>query len=220
MTHPLAAVPKKGSTKLRIVVDMTASLLDESLIAHRFILPQVEDVARKCYGGAWLMCVDLVDGFYSVEVAGPDRKYLGLKHPRTGKYYRYTRLAMGSAASPAAFSRLVSWAVQEVRKYPEFDQHEMVINDTDTNMPRIYGVDKRGAPTPDLSFFVDDGLIIAHEGGVLESIREVGLGAGIQAGMENMHAEDSWPLPATGLLRLRIRYSRQRRGGSLYKIVG
>ena len=161
MTHPLAAVPKKGTTKLRLVVDMTASLLNDCLVAHRFILPQVEDVARKCYAGAWMICADLVDGFYGVEVRGEDRQYLGLKHPRTGKYYRYTRLAMGAACSPAAFSRLVAWAVQEAQAYPEFAPVRMVINDVDPNMPRIYGVNSQGLPVTNQAWFVDDGLLVA-----------------------------------------------------------
>ena len=62
---------------------------------------------------------DLHDGFYGIEVRGEDRKYLGLRHPRTGKYYRYARLAMGAACSLAAFSRLVAWAMWEARKYEE-----------------------------------------------------------------------------------------------------
>ena len=161
MTHPLAAVPKKGTTKLRLVVDMTASLLNDCLVAHRFILPQVEDVARKCYAGAWMICADLVDGFYGVEVRGKDRRYLGLRHPRTGKYYRYTRLAMGAACSPAAFSRLVSWAVQAAQAYPEFAPVRMVVNDDDPNMPRIYGVNERGRPVTNQAWFVDDGLLVA-----------------------------------------------------------
>ena len=161
MTHPLAAVPKKGSDKLRIVIDMTATMLNECLVAHRFILPQVQDVAARCYPGAWLMTAGLVDGFYGVEVREEDRKYLGLRHPRTGKYYRYTRLAMGAACSPAAFSRLVAWAVKEADEYPEFKVERVVVNDTDPNMPRVYGVGRDGLPVATSDWFVDDGCIVA-----------------------------------------------------------
>ena len=161
MTHPMAAVPKKHSEKLRIIIDCTASLLNECLVAHRFVLPQVQDAARKCYKGCWMMTCDLQDGFYAVEVSGPDRKFLGLKHPRTGKYYRYTRLGMGMSCSPSAFSRLVSWAVTIAREYPEFKATRMVVNDTDPNMPRVYGCEESGKPVATSDWFVDDGLIVA-----------------------------------------------------------
>jgi hypothetical protein len=161
MTHPLAAVEKKGSDKLRIVIDMSVTMLNECLIAHRFILPQVEDVADKCYPGCYMMTADLQDGFYGVEVRGEDRKYFGLQHPKTGKYYRYTRLAMGAACSPAAFSRLVSWAMREAPAYKEFRVARVVVNDSDPNMPRVYGVGSDGAPVATSSWFVDDGCIIA-----------------------------------------------------------
>ena len=160
MTHPMAAVPKKHSEKLRIIVDCTASLLNDCLVAQRFVLPMVQDAARKLYRGCWMMTADLQDGFYAVEVTGADRKYLGLRHPRTGLYYRYTRLAMGMACSPSAFSRLVSWAVKIASKYPEFHVERMVINDHDPNMPRIYAVGKDGRPVPTSDWFVDDGLIV------------------------------------------------------------
>ena len=161
MTHPMAAVPKKHSDKLRIIVDCTASMLNECLIAQRFVLPQVQDAARKCYKGCWMMTVDLQDGFYGVEVTGPDRMYLGLRHPRTGKYYRYTRLAMGMACAPHAFSRLVAWAVKVAGEYPEFKATRMVVNDTNPNMPRVYGVDAEARPVPTSDWFVDDGLLVA-----------------------------------------------------------
>jgi site-specific DNA-cytosine methylase len=161
MTHPLSAVAKKGSEKVRVIIDMTASLLNECLVAQRFILPTVEDVATKCYRGAWMMTADLVDGFYGVEVCEEDRKYLGLRHPRTGKYYRYSRLAMGNRASPAAFSRLVAWAMREAAQYPEFKAVRVVVNDTDPHMPRVYGVGADGLPCATSDWFVDDGCIVA-----------------------------------------------------------
>ena len=161
MTHPLAAVSKKGSEKLRIVIDMSITMLNECLVAHRFILPQVQDVADRCYPGCFMITADLQDGFYGVEVRGEDRKYLGLRHPKTGKYYRYTRLAMGAACSPAAFSRLVSWAMRGAYQYEEFKVVDVVVNDSDPNMPRVYGVGGDGAPVATSSWFVDDGCIIA-----------------------------------------------------------
>jgi hypothetical protein len=161
MTHPMAAVAKKGTTKLRLVIDMSVTLLNDCLVAQRYVLPQVADVAAKCYKGCYMITADLVDGFYAVEVRGEDRKYLGIKHPRTGKYYRYTRLVMGAASSPVAFSRLVAWAARDLYEYPEFRPERMVVNDTDPSMPRVYGVDKEGVPVATVQFFVDDSCIVA-----------------------------------------------------------
>lgn len=161
MSHPLAAVAKKGTSKVRIVVDLSVTGINACMIAQRYIMPQPSDVAAKCYKGAWMITADLADGFYGVEVHGPDRKYLGLKHPTTGLYYRYTRLSMGASCSPAAFTRLVAWAVKEANTYPEFKPTRMVVNDHDVHMPRVYGVNAEGEPVATSSWFVDDGCIVA-----------------------------------------------------------
>ena len=178
MSHPLAAVAKKGTDKLRLVIDMTATMLNECLIAQRFILPQVQDVVDHCYPGAWLMTCDLQDGFYGIEVCEEDRMYLGLQHPKSGKWYRYTRLAMGAACSPAAFSRLVAWAMKEAEKYPEFgggaasETTHVVENDDDPHMPRVYVATATGEPIPVVKWFVDDGCLIGPTKEAVEAAYE------------------------------------------------
>lgn len=161
MTHPMAAVAKKGTTKLRLVIDMSVTVLNDCLVARRFVLPQVADVAAKCYKGCYMITADLVDGFYAAEARGEHRKYLNIKHPRTGRYYRYTRLVMGAASSLVAFCRLVAWAARDPYEHPEFRPERMVVNDTDPSMPRVYGVDKEGVPVATEQFFVDDSCIVA-----------------------------------------------------------
>ena len=160
MTHPMAAVAKKNSEKLRIVVDLSATGLNDCLIAQRFILPQIDDVVAMSYRGCWYMTCDLQDGFYAVEVADDMRRFLGLKHPRTGAFYRYARLVMGASCAPAAFCRLVAWAVWLVKQEPEFKVVRVVVNDTDPEMPRVYGVNARGEPVVNMDWFVDDGILV------------------------------------------------------------
>lgn len=161
MSHPMAAVAKEGSTKLRLVIDMSVTLLNDCLVAQRFVLPQVADVAAKCYKGCWMLTAGLVDGFYAASVNEESRKYLCIKNPQTGEYYRYARMVMGAASSPVAFSRLVASAARDLYQYPEFKPERMVINDPDPAMPRVYGVDAEGIPVATVQFFVDDSCLVA-----------------------------------------------------------
>ena len=161
MTHPIGAVEKKGSSKKRIVIDMSITGLNICTRPPRFPLPTVEDAVEKAYPGCWMMTADLVDGFYGVAVKKSATKYLGLRHPSTGQLFKYRRLPMGFRPSPFLFCRLVAWAVREAKRYPEFKAARVVVNDSDKLMPRIYGVDEGGLPTATTTFFVDDSLIIA-----------------------------------------------------------
>ena len=161
MTHPIGAVAKKGSTKIRIVIDMSITLLNDNTRPPRFPLPSVADAVEKAYPGCWMMTADLVDGFYGVAVRKQDQRLFGLRHPKTGAYYRYAKLPMGFRPSPFFFCRLVAWAVREAQKYPEFRVASVRINDKDKFMPRVYGVDEEGKPVASTTFFVDDSLIIA-----------------------------------------------------------
>lgn len=162
MTHPIGAVAKKGTTKLRIVIDMSITLLNAETRPPRFPLPTVEDAVEKAYPGCWFMTADLVDGFYGVAVKKAHQKYFGIKHPRTGKWYKFARLPMGFRPSPYFFCRLVAWAMREAQKYPEFKVERVVINDQNKLMPRLYGIgEDSGMPVATTTFFVDDSLIIA-----------------------------------------------------------
>jgi len=76
IVHSCAAVEKKGTTKLRLVVDMTASGLNGALDPPRYILPTMDDVVARSYPGCWYMKMDLTDGFYCTHLKGSARKYL------------------------------------------------------------------------------------------------------------------------------------------------
>lgn len=162
LVSSISAVPKKNSTKLRVVTDMTASGLNEAMTAPRFMLPSVEDVAAGSYGGCWWIVTDLADGFYCQLLHEASQRFLGVRNPENGRLYRYARLPMGLAMSPHNFSRKVAVMVQEaLARFPEFHPVRYVINDTDPHMPRVYGVNAAGRPVASLAYYVDDGIITA-----------------------------------------------------------
>ena len=159
---PLAAVPKKNSDKVRVIIDMTASGVNEVLRPERFVLPTVSDIAAHAYAGCQFIVTDLEDGFYCGLVYDEDTYSLGVRHPRTGQIHRYLRLPMGLACSPHNFCRKVAIMAHKVMsESPEFRPVRIVTNDSDPHMPRVYGVDRRGVPVAGLDYFVDDGIITA-----------------------------------------------------------
>ena len=160
LVNSISAVPKKGTDKLRVVTDMTASGLNDAMIAARFILTSVEEVAADSYAGCWYLVTDLADGFYCQTLHPDSRPYLGVRNPDDGLLYRYTRLPMGLAVSPHNFSRKVAIMVREaLGRFEEFKPVRFVTNDSDPHMPRVYGVNARGEPVASLKYYVDDGIV-------------------------------------------------------------
>ena len=158
--NPLSSVPKKGTDKIRVVVDITASGVNPAMTAPRFVLPMVEDVAADSYEGCFYIITDLSDGFFCQRVHEDDQVYLALRHPGTGKVWVYNRMPFGLVVSPWNFSRKVAIMVQEMlANYPEFKAVRTVVNDEDPHMPRTYGVNAQGRPVCSLKFYVDDGAI-------------------------------------------------------------
>merc|ERR1712091_312941 len=136
MLNPLSSVEKKGSTKRRVITDMSASGLNATITPPRFVLPSVQDVAADAYEGARFCVTDLSDGFMVCRLHRDSTPLLGVRHPRTGKLYTYQVAPQGNAYSPFCFSKQVARMVQEVTSnFPEFRPHEFRENDTDPHMP-------------------------------------------------------------------------------------
>ena len=158
--NPLSSVPKKGTDKIRVVVDITASGVNPTITAPRFVLPMVEDVAADSYEGCYYIITDLSDGFFCQRIHEDDQPYMALRHPGTGQIWVYNRMPFGLVVSPWNFSRKIAIMVQEVLStFPEFKAVRTVINDSDPHMPRTYGVGADGRPVCSLKFYVDDGAI-------------------------------------------------------------
>jgi hypothetical protein len=58
-----------------------------------------------------------------------ERKFMGLIHPNTGDHYRYTRLPMGSANSPAVSDRFGATFLRLIYQEVKEMQGEGQIND-------------------------------------------------------------------------------------------
>ena len=96
------------SEKLRLVVDLSASGLNDCFVPPRFILPSVEDIVESAYPGCYMLKSDLKDGFYMVALTEAAAQLMGVLNPETNEYMRYERLCMGSGISPAVFCAFLS----------------------------------------------------------------------------------------------------------------
>jgi len=83
--HPMGAVLKKAAggkpAKTRLVIDATASELNEALSPVPFALPSVADGVALVQENTHLSKLDLADGFFHCTVHPDDRHHLGLRAP-------------------------------------------------------------------------------------------------------------------------------------------
>ena len=169
VVSPISAVPKKNSTKKRIVIDMSASGLNPRMTAGRFALPSVEAAVQQAYPGCAFVVADLTDGFYCQTLHRDGHAYVCVRNPKDKKLYYYSVLPMGLASSPHHFCQRTAVAANLLRQtYKEFRPVRYVTNQENPYMPRVYGVDDTGRPVTSVDFYVDDGLLI---GGTRESVR-------------------------------------------------
>ena len=95
--HPMGAVLKKATggkpPKTRLVIDATASELNEALTPVPFALPSVSDGVALVQANTRLAKLDLADGFFHCSVHPDDRHHIGLRAPA------------GTVVSPAAAAR-------------------------------------------------------------------------------------------------------------------
>ena len=83
--HPMGAVLKKAAggkpAKTRLVIDATASKLNEALTPVPFVLPSVSTGVELVQANTHLAKLDLADGFFHCSVHPDDRRHLGLRAP-------------------------------------------------------------------------------------------------------------------------------------------
>ena len=167
MTHPVSAVDKKvllgeKEAEKRVVIDMSVTGLNEAVIATRYMLPSVDQVARNMYRGCWFKKMDMKSGFYMSTMHPVSRKLLGIRHPVTKRVWRWVRAPMGLSSSPFSYSQRIQMLVEELKEWPEFEGVNVVQNDSNCEMPRVYQTARDGGVAAGVTFFVDDGLIIAR----------------------------------------------------------
>lgn len=109
---PLLLVPKKldssGQKKYRIVIDYRTA--NSSLQKFQFQIPLITDILDRLGQCTYFSTLDLSQGYYQVELDPRDREITAFSTDSHG-HLQLTRLPMGMAVSPAAFSRIMSIAL-------------------------------------------------------------------------------------------------------------
>ena len=179
----------EGEAKKRVVIDMSVTGLNEAVVATRYMLPSVDHVARHMYRGCWFKKMDMKSGFYMSTIHPVSRRLLGIRHPITKRIWRWVRAPMGLASSPFSYSQRIMALVKELDQWPEFrgvrivrgtqaererdgskgaegdswsTGGQFVGNDSNCELPRVYKNGANGFVGTGVTFFVDDGLIIAR----------------------------------------------------------
>lgn len=97
--NPLGVVVKDG--KQRMVVDASASGLNDVLYSPKFKLPNHNQIMNKLHNGEFMGKADLKNGFLQLPVREIETTFLGFIHPFTQEYCLFIRLPFG--LGPATF---------------------------------------------------------------------------------------------------------------------
>lgn len=103
IVHSLGAVAKKGTSKVRVIMDCTKSGLNAHLSTPPMGLPTVRHATRLLKRGYWMGKLDLSDGFLHIPLRDDQCDLIGFQHPATGEFYRYRYLCFGLACAPFIF---------------------------------------------------------------------------------------------------------------------
>ena len=117
MVHPWVMVRKTdvdGTEKLRACHDYSRGI-NQHVPQWPFSLPRVWDVRKYIGRGSYFAKYDISDGFWLVPIAERSQKYLGLRHPLSGRLMVSTRLPFGYALSPAIFCEITEAIAQRLR---------------------------------------------------------------------------------------------------------
>lgn len=96
--------PKKTPGTWRLCIDFRR--LNRKVIRDRFPLPIMDDVIDILHDGSVFSNLDLVDGFFHVDVDEDSVKYLSFIVP--DGHYEFLKAPFGFANSPAVFQRLIN----------------------------------------------------------------------------------------------------------------
>ena len=99
---PLFLVPKSGQEgQWRCIADGKAGGQNEVCLSDPLHLLQPRDILPRLYPGGYSAIVDASKYFHMFRTLQNEWKYMGVLHPKTGKWYAYATLPMGTWASPA-----------------------------------------------------------------------------------------------------------------------
>jgi len=117
VVSPIGGVVKETTTgrKVRAVVDLTRSGVNPFLAQLPVALSSIDEVMTDAKHGDFMAKLDMSDYFFTYRVCEDDRRFLGVRHPRTGELYRYTRLPFGLRSSPFLACSLMHEACAIIR---------------------------------------------------------------------------------------------------------
>jgi len=106
---------KKKSGDYRLCVDFRA--VNALCKRDAYPLPNIGQCLDSLGGNSWFSTMDLNMGFHQMSIAPADREITAFS--TSLGLFQYTRLAMGLAAAPSEFSRLMGDVLRENLKYQE-----------------------------------------------------------------------------------------------------
>ena len=113
---PLGVVPKLGSDKLRLILDMRYG--NEHIADEPFRMESLTDLQYMAQPGDVMLAIDLAQGYHHVTIHPRDRKFLGFHWKN--QYYVFNVLPFGLKPAPRIFTKVVlllarSWRADGIR---------------------------------------------------------------------------------------------------------
>jgi hypothetical protein len=107
---PVMVVPKPGSTKKRMVVDLR--WINSQTVPLQYGMPIVEDQLHKAKGMNYFFTGDFLKGFWQICIARECQELFSFMTP--GGVFTPTRLAMGAVDSPLYFQAVLEKVFRDV----------------------------------------------------------------------------------------------------------
>ena len=99
--NPIACIVKTSPYKVRNIVDMLRSQVNEHLLRTPCVLDGLPEAVACLQWSDLLWKLDMTDAFHSWLLHWADLEFHGWRHPRTGHYYRYRFMPFGNRQSPS-----------------------------------------------------------------------------------------------------------------------
>ena len=106
-SSPVIIVDKPDGGK-RMVIDYRK--LNKQTVKDRYPLPRIDDTIDALHGAKYFTTLDLLSGFYQVEIDEPSRAKTAFITPQG--LYEFNRLPMGLANSPSVFQRALNFILR------------------------------------------------------------------------------------------------------------
>ena len=91
----------KSNGKVRDILDASASGLNSACAGIPCVLDQISDVIDILHPNVWMGKIDLSDALFNWPLSLEMRDFMGVRHPMSGEFYRYTHCPFGASFCPA-----------------------------------------------------------------------------------------------------------------------